>query len=159
MTPDPLTIAMFGVLAVLVFFTWRSSKKRKEAAEQQKEALKPGVDIMTNFGLYGTVVSIDNVANVAEVEVSPGTVVRLHPGAIAKVMTEAEVEEGAPRSVEEAMAIATAEQEAREAEAKSTASTGAKLNEDTAIPLGEPEYGERIDEPKKRAPRAKKTAE
>lgn len=156
---DPLTIAMFGVLAVLVFFTWRSSKKRKEAAEQQKAALQPGVDIMTNFGLYGTVVSIDNVANIAEIEVSPGNVLRLHPGAIAKVITEADLDEGAPRSVEEAMAIANAEQEAREAELNGSGSSSAKLNEDTAIHLGEPEFGERVEEPKKRAPRAKKTAE
>jgi preprotein translocase subunit YajC len=152
---DPLTIAMFGVLAVLVFFTWRSSRKRKEAAEKQKEALKPGVEIMTNFGLYGTVVSIDSVANIAEIEVSPGNVLRLHPGAIAKVMTEADaVEPGAPRSVEEAMAIANAEEAAREAELK-----GAELNTDSAIHLSEPEYGERTEEPKKRAPRAKKSAE
>lgn len=147
---DPLTIAMLGVLAVLVFFTWRSSKRRKEAEAKQKEALQPGVDIMTNFGLYGTVVSIDTVANIAEVEVSPGTIVRLHPGAIAKVITEADdVEPGAPRSVEEAMAIANAEAEAREAQ----------LNKDSAILLTDPEFGERTDEPKKRAPRAKKTAE
>lgn len=145
---DPLTIAMFGVLAVLVFFTWRSSKKRKEAAEQQKEALKPGVDIMTNFGLYGTVVSIDNVANIAEIEVSPGNVLRLHPGAIAKVITEVDAvegEPGTPRSVEEAMAIANAEEAAREAE--------------LAASQAEPEFGERAEEPKKRAPRAKKSAE
>jgi len=147
---DPLTIAMFAVLAVLVFFTWRSSKKRKDAAEKQKEALRPGVDIMTNFGLYGTVVSIDTVANIAEIEVSPGNVLRLHPGAIAKIITESDaVEPGAPRSVEEAMAIANAEAEAREAQ----------LNQDTAIHLDKPEYGERVEEPKKRAPRAKKSAE
>lgn len=157
---DPLTIAMFGVLAVLVFFTWRSSKKRKDAAEKQKEALKPGVDIMTNFGLYGTVVSIDTVTNIAEIEVSPGNILRLHPGAIAKVITEADaVEPGAPRSVEEAMAIADAEEAAREAELNGSGSGSAKLNEDTAIHLDEPEYGERTDEPKKRAPRAKKSAE
>ena len=148
MTPDFLTIAMFGVLAVLVFFTWRSSKKRKDDAEKQKEALKPGVDIMTNFGLYGTVVSIDSIANIAEIEVSPGTVVRLHPGAIAKVITEVDAvdgEPGAPRSVEEAMAIANAEEAAREAE--------------LAASQAEPEFGERAEEPKKRAPRAKKSAE
>lgn len=156
---DPLTIAMFGVLAVLVFFTWRSSKKRKEAAEQQKEALKPGVEIMTNFGLYGTVVSIDNEANIAEIEVSPGNVLRLHPGAIAKVIPGPDsVEPGTPRSVEEAMAIANAEEAAREAELNES-SSAPKLNEDTAIRLNDPAYGERFDEPKKRAPRAKKSAE
>ena len=146
---DPLTLAMFGVLAVLVFFTWRSSRKRKQAAEQQKEQLQPGVEIMTNFGLYGTLVSIDTVTNVAEVEVSPGNVLKLHPGAIAKVITSVDGDSDEPRSVEEAMARANAEAEAREA----------SLNQDTAIHLDKPEYGERSDEPKKREPRAKKSTD
>ena len=155
---DPLTLAMFGVLAVLVFFTWRSSRKRKQAAEQQKEQLQPGVEIMTNFGLYGTLVSIDTVTNIAEIEVSPGNVLKLHPGAIAKVITSVDGESDEPRSVEEAMARANAEAEAREAEE-------AQLNTDTAIVMGEPEFGERVDEPKKpvrRSPSsssAKKSAE
>jgi preprotein translocase subunit YajC len=159
---DPLTLAMFGVLAVLVFFTWRSSRKRKQAAEQQKEQLQPGVEIMTNFGLYGTLVSIDTVTNIAEVEVSPGNVLKLHPGAISKVITDVNGDPDAPRSVEEAMARANAEAEAREAEEESGK---AQLNTDTAIVLGEPEFGERVDEPKKPVRRsssstsAKKSAE
>jgi len=149
---DPLTLAMFGVLAVLVFFTWRSSRKRKQAAETQKEQLQPGVEIMTNFGLYGTLVSIDRVTNIAEVEVSPGNVLKLHPGAIAKVITEVDGDPDAPRSVEEAMARANAEAEAREAEL-----AGPQLNTDTATVIGDPEFGERVEEPKKSA--RKKSAE
>lgn len=162
---DPLTLAMFGVLAILVFFTWRSSRKRKQAAEQQKEQLQPGVEIMTNFGLYGTLVSIDTVTNIAEVEVSPGNVLKLHPGAIAKVITEVDGDPDAPRSVEEAMARANAEEEAREAASASSASaSSAELNTDTAIVMGEPEFGERVEpEPKKPVRRstssAKKSAE
>jgi len=156
---DPLTLAMFGVLAVLVFFTWRSSRKRKQAAETQKEQLQPGVEIMTNFGLYGTLVSIDRVTNIAEVEVSPGNVLKLHPGAIAKVITEVDGDPDAPRSVEEAMARANAEAEAREAADRGE--TEPQLNTDTAIVIGEPEFGERVDEPKKpvRRSSAKKSAE
>ena len=157
---DPLTLAMFGVLAVLVFFTWRSSRKRKQAAEQQKEALQPGVEIMTNFGLYGTVVSIDRVTNIAEIEVSPGNVLKLHPGAIAKVITEVDGDPDAPRSVEEAMARANAEAEAREAAERE--SDGPQLNTDTAIVIGEPEFGERVEPEAKKPVRrssAKKSAE
>jgi preprotein translocase subunit YajC len=147
---DPLTIGMFALLAVLVFFTWRNSRKRKAAAEEQKAQLQPGVELMTNFGVYGTLKSIDTVANIAEIEIAKNTVIKVHPGAIAKVIS-ADADSDEPRSVEEAMARATAEQEAREAE----------LNVDHAIPAGEPEFGERVEpvkKPARKAP-AKKTAE
>jgi preprotein translocase subunit YajC len=150
MTPDFLTYGMFALLAVLVFVTWRNSRKRKAAAEEQKAQLQPGVELMTSFGVYGKLKSIDTVANIAEVEIAKNTVIKIHPGAITKIITEDSTDE--PKSVEEAMARATAEQEAREAE----------LNVDHAIPAGEPEFGERIEAPAKKPARkapAKKTAE
>lgn len=151
---DPLTVAMFGVLAVLVFFTWRSSRKRKAAAEEQKASLQPGVEIMTNFGLYGTVLSIDTATNIAEIEVSPGMVLRIHPGSIAKVISDSASDSpsGAPRSVEEAMAIANAEAEARDAELnagsiESGTDTSIDSTTDTIVePIGEPEFGERTED-------------
>jgi preprotein translocase subunit YajC len=147
---DPLTIGMFALLAVLVFVTWRNSRKRKAAAEEQKAQLQPGVEVMTSFGVYGTLKSIDTVANEAQLQIAKNVVIKIHPGAITKVITE-DTTDG-PKSVEEAMAIATAEQEAREAE----------LNVDHAIPAGDPEFGERIEAPAKKPARkapAKKTAE
>jgi len=147
---DPLTIGMFALLAVLVFVTWRNSRKRKAAAEEQKAQLQPGVEVMTSFGVYGTLKAIDTVANEAQLEIAKNVVIKIHPGAITKVITEDN--SGGPKSVEEAMAIATAEQEAREAE----------LNVDHAIPAGDPQFGERIETPAKKPARkapAKKTAE
>jgi preprotein translocase subunit YajC len=147
---DPLTIGMFALLAVLVFVTWRNSRKRKAAAEEQKAQLQPGVEIMTSFGVYGTLKAIDTVANEAQVEIAKNVVIKIHPGAITKVITEDT--SGDPKSVEEAMARATAEQEAREAE----------LNVDHAIPAGDPQFGERVEAPAKKPARkapAKKPAE
>lgn len=140
---------MFAVLAVLVFFMFRNSRKRKQQMEELRAQIKPGAEVMTNFGLFGTLVSLDEEAKIAELETSPGVVVRVHSQTIARVVNGDE-----PRSVEEAQARANAEFEERERAA------AVELNEDHAIPLGEPEFGERVEpaekKPARRSP-AKKT--
>ena len=141
--PDLFTLVMFAVLAVLIFFMFRNSRKRKQQAEELQSQILPGVEIMTNFGLFGTLKSVDEVSNVAEVETSPGTILRVHRQTIARVVTQDDVEPGTPRSVEEAMEIANREAEERER---------VKLNEDNATPVGEPEFGERI-QPDTKKPR------
>ena len=146
MDNNTITIIMFAVAAVFIFLTWRNGKKRKAAAEEAKTKFVPGAEIMTNSGIYGTIKSLEG--DVLELEIAPKTVVKMHAGAIMKVVTADESD--APKSVEEAMARADAEQKAREAE----------LNVDHAIPLAEPEFGERdaVKKPARR-PAAKKTAE
>ncbi|MCU1404577.1 MAG: preprotein translocase subunit YajC, partial [Glaciihabitans sp.] len=61
-------IALLAVLAVLVFFMFRNNKKRKAAAEDLKSQIVPGAEIMTNFGLFGKLLSVNEVTNEAEVE-------------------------------------------------------------------------------------------
>ena len=147
---DPLTIGMLVILGVLIFFMFRNSRKRKAQQEELAAKIVPGVEVMTNFGLFGTLKSVDEVSNVAEIETSPGNIVRVHRQTLAKVVTADEnADPSAPRSVEEAMAIANREAEERES---------AKLNEDTAIPLEEPAYGERVTEDKKPVRRTTKKA-
>ncbi|MEQ1734912.1 MAG: preprotein translocase subunit YajC [Rhodoglobus sp.] len=140
---DPLTIGMLAILAVLIFFMFRNSRKRKAQQEELQSKIQPGAEIMTNFGLFGTLKSVDELSNVAEVETSPGNIVRVHRQTIAKVVTADELNPDGPRSVEEAMAIANREAEERDR---------VKLNEDTAITMDAPAYGERVD------PDAKKPA-
>jgi preprotein translocase subunit YajC len=147
---DPLTIGMLVILAVLIFFMFRNTRKRKAQQEELQNKIVPGAEIMTNFGLFGTLKSIDELSNVAEVETSPGNIVRVHRQTIAKVVTADEQgDPDAPRSVEEAMAIANREAEERDR---------VKLNEDSAIPLEEPEYGERVTDEKKPVRRTTKKA-
>jgi len=141
---------MLVILAVLIFFMFRNSRKRKAQQEELRSQIVPGADIMTNFGLFGKLISVDEVSNEAQVEVAPGTIVRVHRQTIAKVVDPTVVDASAPRSVEEAMAIANSEQEERDR---------VKLNEDTAIPLAEPAYGERVtDQAKKPVRRTTKKA-
>ncbi len=151
---DPLTIGMLAVLAVLVFFMFRNSRKRKAQQEELRSAIVPGKQVMTNFGMFGTLKSIDEVSNEAQLEIAKGVVVTVHRQTIAKVVEPTDVDSSAPRSVEEAMAIANREAEERE-------SKGVELNKDTAIALGEPAYGERVDTAAKKPVRrtAKKAAE
>ncbi|MCU1440399.1 MAG: preprotein translocase subunit YajC [Rhodoglobus sp.] len=146
---DPLTIGMLVILAVLIFFMFRNSRKRKAQQEELRSQIVPGAEVMTNFGLFGTLKSVDAATNVAELEVSPGNIVRVHSQTIAKVVSDETGAPGEPRSVEEAMAIANREAEERDR---------VKLNEDSAIPLDEPAYGERVTEEKKPARRTTKKA-
>ena len=145
-----ITTYLLPVAAVLIigFMIYSGRRNRKRQADL-KATIVPGVDVMTNFGLFGKLLSIDEVTNVAEVETTPGTIIRVHRQTLSKVVTPAEMDAtgDTPRSVEEAMEIANREQAEREAAAK--------------IDAEAPAYGERIDDPitkatTKRAPRAKK---
>lgn len=89
---DYTLILIAVAIAVLIFFQFRSSRKRKQEAEERLATLLPGVEVMTNFGLYGTLVSIDEEENIAELEIAPGTVVKLHRQVILKAV-EPPVEE------------------------------------------------------------------
>lgn len=122
---DPLTIIMLVVLALLIIFMFRNSKKRQKTAAELREKIVPGVEVMTTQGVYGTLLSIDEDTNQILVESTPGTVLRLHRQSIARV-----VEPEAPRDE-----TPVAETHAKEPQ----------LNEDSAIPMSDPEYGERLD--------------
>lgn len=150
---DPLLIGMLAILAVMIFFMFRNSRKRKADAEKAKSTMVPGVEVMTNYGLFGTLLDLDDVANTAHIEIAPGTVVKVHRQTLAKVVEQPG--EGEPRSVEEAMAIAEREQAERAAAdlkgsdvvaaADSSASDAAV---DTAVDSATgdaPKFGERID--------------
>ncbi|TAL44024.1 MAG: preprotein translocase subunit YajC, partial [Salinibacterium sp.] len=106
---DPLQIALLALAVVFFFMMFRSSRRRRAQQDELLSKVAPGVEVMTNFGLFGTLKSVDEVTNVAEIETSPGVIVRVHRQTIAKVMGD-EAEEGAPRSVEEAMEIANREE-------------------------------------------------
>jgi preprotein translocase subunit YajC len=149
---DYSTIIFIVAAVALVGFMIFNGRRNRSRQADMRAKIVPGVEIMTNFGLFGKLLSINEVTNVAEVETSPGNIVRVHRQTITKVVPpEDPTVEGSdtPRSVEEAMEIANREQAEREAAAK--------------IDAEAPAYGERVDDPitkatTKRAPRtAKKT--
>jgi preprotein translocase subunit YajC len=147
-----IIILVFAVL--LIGFMIFSSRRNRKRQSDLRSAIVPGVDVMTNFGLFGKLLSIDEATNVAEIETTPGNIVRVHRQTLSKVVTPEELAPTSgdtPRSVEEAIAIANREQAERDAAEK--------------VDSEAPAYGERVEDPidkatTKRAPRApKKTAE
>jgi preprotein translocase subunit YajC len=127
---DYTLILIAVALAVFVFFQFRSSRKRaRDTAERQKQIV-PGVEVMTNYGLFGTIKSIDDANNFAFLEVSPGNVIKVHKSTILKAADDLV----APESEGEL-----------ESEGGGNTATSYQLNEDNAIPAGEPKFGERVD--------------
>jgi preprotein translocase subunit YajC len=126
---DPLTIVMVVILAALVFFMFRNSRKRQKEQAQTRSKMVPGAEVMTNFGLYGTLLSVDEDDNTAIIETSPGHVVKVHRQVLARVV------------------------EPKTPEIDDTEVAGPELNADHAITAessAAPEFGERIDDaPKK----------
>jgi preprotein translocase subunit YajC len=123
---DPLTIVMVVILAALIFFMFRNSRKRQREAAETRSKMVPGAEVMTNFGLYGKLLSVNEDDNTALVETSPGTVIKVHRQVLARVVEP------------------TAAEPAVDAEATT------ELNEDHAIPLTDPEFGERVDDTSKK---------
>jgi preprotein translocase subunit YajC len=88
---DVMTIGLFAVFALLIFFMFRKQKKvqaqMREKAERLKEQMVPGTEVMTQFGLFGTVVSIDTDNNKVVLELSPGNTATVHTQAVNEVVT------------------------------------------------------------------------
>jgi preprotein translocase subunit YajC len=83
---DPLTIGLFVLLAVVIIFMFRSSRKRRADAEALQTQMVPGVEVMTQHGIYGTLVSLDEEKNEAVIETTPGTRLRVHRQTLARVV-------------------------------------------------------------------------
>jgi preprotein translocase subunit YajC len=133
---DYTLILIAIALAVFVFFQFRSSRKRQKETAERQASIVPGVEIMTNYGLYGKLIDLDEENNIALIETTPGTVLKIHRQTILKAVDD------------EVPAV----EETPEAAAPSI-----QLNTDNAIQVGEPEFGERVNpdekKPVRRAPK------
>jgi preprotein translocase subunit YajC len=124
---DPFTIIMLVILAVLIFFMFRNSRKRQADARELQSKVVPGAKVMTNFGLYGTIIAIDEDENKIELEVAPGTVVTVHRQTVSRVIDDTQ-----PAAAETVVA------------------------DDTAT-AAEPEFGQRVERPTTDEPDTKKS--
>ena len=113
---DPLTIGMLAVLAILVFFMFRNSRKRQREAAELQQKVQVGADVMTNFGVFGTILDIDEENNKVQLETSPGTVLTVHRQVVTRVIDDHDADNGVDES------------------------------DDTVVQTTEPAYGERVEE-------------
>lgn len=87
-----MEIVLFGLLAVLLVFMFVNTRKRQRQmkAEQEEKATKtvPGVKVLMQGGIYGTIVAYDaeDLDSPALVEIAPGTVIEVHSQAILRIV-------------------------------------------------------------------------
>lgn len=78
----------FGVIIiVIVAFMFRNGRKRSRDAAAMTQGLRPGAEIMTSSGIFGTIVSMDEETNKIVLETHPGTNLTIHRQAIGKIVT------------------------------------------------------------------------
>jgi len=85
---DPISLFMIAILAMLIFFMVRNSRKQRRTQEELAEKLKPGADVMTSFGLFATLVEIDDDTNVATLDIGKGVTIKVHRQTVSKVVDD-----------------------------------------------------------------------
>ncbi|MDS1271325.1 preprotein translocase subunit YajC [Lipingzhangella sp. LS1_29] len=75
------------VLIILVFWLlfWRPQQKRRQQEQEMQSSLLPGQEVLTKSGIYGTVVDVRD--SDVELEISPGTRIRMVKQGIGEVLT------------------------------------------------------------------------
>jgi len=91
-----MNILLFVLLGVFIFMMFRRNKKTREQQAKLQSQFAPGVDVMTSFGLFGRIVSMDDAENKVVLELSPGNLATVHRQAVTKVI---EAPEAAPVEV------------------------------------------------------------
>ena len=81
-----MTILLFVMLGVFVFMMFRRNKKTQQQQAELQSKFGPGVDVMTSFGLFGRIVSIDDAENKVVLELSPGNTATVHRQAVTKIV-------------------------------------------------------------------------
>jgi len=80
------------VLIALVFYVliMRPQRRRQQALASTQSTLLPGVEVMLTSGIFGRVASLDD--ETVQLEVSPGTVVKVSRQAVVRVVAEDSLE-------------------------------------------------------------------
>lgn len=84
---DIFSLLLPLALAFLIFTMFRKQRKMKQEVAEQRTQMLPGTEVMTNFGLFGTIVSLDDDNNKALIEISPGVTATVHTQTLSKVVT------------------------------------------------------------------------
>ncbi len=94
-----MNIVLFAMLGIFIFMMFRRNKKTKEQQAELQSKFAPGVEVMTSFGLFGRIVSMDDAENKVVLELSPGNLATVHRQAVTKIVEPAVVAEDEPAVV------------------------------------------------------------
>lgn len=91
MSPDILLlVAMAALLGFMFWSSRRRAKRMKTEQEAKARAMVPGVKVLMQGGLYGTIVAYDadDLSKPARIELAPGVEVEVHSQGILRVVDE-----------------------------------------------------------------------
>ena len=83
-------IVIIALFAALWLFLIRPQRRRQVEQARMQDSLASGDEILTAGGIYGTVRAMED--EVVQVEIAPGTIIRLDRRAVATVVQEPEPE-------------------------------------------------------------------
>ena len=90
-------VLMIGAFYLLL---WRPQQRRMAMVRALQSQLRQGDEVLTTSGIYARVVRLGD--DDAELEIAPGTVIRVARGAIGQVVTEPDESFDAPGEASEA---------------------------------------------------------
>jgi preprotein translocase subunit YajC len=110
-----MNIVLFAMLGIFVFMMFRRNKKTKEQQATLQSQFAPGVEVMTSFGLFGRIVSMDDEENKVVLELSPGNLATVHRQAVTKIVEPVAVAEEPTVVPDDASSLTVAETDRAEA--------------------------------------------
>lgn len=124
-----MNIVLFGMLGIFIFMMFRRNKKAKEQQATLQSQFAPGVEVMTTFGLFGRIVSMDDAENKVVLELSPGNLATVHRQAVTKIV-EPVVDAASPAVPDDASSLTTAEAGTTTASPETPDETLKRLNDE-----------------------------
>ncbi|MBO5186009.1 MAG: preprotein translocase subunit YajC [Prevotella sp.] len=83
---------MVALFAIMWFFMIRPQQKKQKEIQNFQNSLVEGTSVVTGGGIYGTVKKIDLVANIIEVEIAKGVIIRVDKSYVFKDMASTPVQ-------------------------------------------------------------------
>ncbi|QDG67264.1 MULTISPECIES: preprotein translocase subunit YajC [Micrococcaceae] len=123
-----MNIVLFAMLGIFIFMMFRRNKKTKEQQATLQSQFEPGVEVMTSFGLFGRIVSMDDAENKVVLELSPGNLATVHRQSVTKIVEPVEAE--TPVVPDDASALTTEEAGTPTASAETPDETLKRLNDE-----------------------------
>jgi preprotein translocase subunit YajC len=122
---EPILLGV--IVVVIIIFMIRNGRKRAKDAATLSDTLKPGAEIMTSSGIFGTIVSIDEAENKIVLKTGPTSEITIHRQAVGRVVTPpatTDIDDNAPVD---------------------SVTHGITLNGESLGDTTEPKYGERAN--------------
>ena len=92
---------MAVAVVFFLFLPARRQRKVQQEIKNRQDQLVPGTAVMTNFGLFGTVVEVNREENYALLEISTTSIVKVHLSTVTTIVEDQQDKNSQVSPVEE----------------------------------------------------------